>query len=311
MRLSHLAAALLLTACATPSLDDPPAATRPAASCKVERAAVLPVRFVQGNVLIPATINATPVQLVVDSGAMLSMLLPEAAARLGLPSDTHRQTKLLGTGGDVTTRNVTVRDLDIGGRSWLGESIATGSLPRIFQETPPVSGLLGSDYLGVFDVELDLPNRSMILWDVSNCSGDFIPWTQPHFVVPLHTFERRHMAATVEFEGHPVTALIDWGARTTMMTAETAERLGVTAETLAHDPVGTSRGVDQHATTVHLHEFADLRIGAEKFRKVRISVGPLTLHDSGMLLGIDYASTRRIWLSYNSRQMFVARKAAP
>jgi hypothetical protein len=80
---------------------------------------------------------------------------------------------------------------------------------------------------------------------------------------------------------------------------------------LAHDPAGTSRGVDQHQTSVHLHEFSDFRIGAEQFHKVRISVGALTLHDSGMLLGIDYASTRRIWLSYNSQQMFVARKAAP
>jgi predicted aspartyl protease len=309
--LNLLSAALLLAACSTPTLDDPVAAPIRQAACKVDRVVDLPTRYVEGAILVPARIDGHPVQLQVDTGAMTSMLTPEAAFAMGLRDDPHRTTIIHGVGGTITTRNVLVHNFDVGGRVWQSESIVTGHIARKFRETPPVAGLLGVDRLGIFDIELDLPNHRLTLWEVSNCSGDFVPWRQPHDVVSLLNYGRRQMVTTVRFGETPVPALIDWGARSSVMTVETASRLGVTPAQLAKDPVADSHGVDQTEIPVRIHEFSNVRIGAQVFPKARIQVGELKLTGAGMLLGIDYASVRHIWLSYNSQQMFVARRPAP
>ena len=101
-------------------------------------------------------------------------------------------------------------------------------------------------------------------------------------------------------------ALIDWGARTSQITADAAKAIGVTPERLADDPAGFGHGIDQTSIPLRGHRFESVRVGDETFRDIRISVGALTLPDAGMLLGMDYARTRRIWLSYATNQMFVA-----
>jgi hypothetical protein len=48
-----------------------------------------------------------------------------------------------------------------------------------------------------------------------------------------------------------------------------------------------------------------MQIGPEVFREVVIGVAPLSIVNADMLLGMDFAMSRRIWLSFRSRQMFV------
>ena len=52
-----------------------------AQACRMERAAVLPVRLDHGILLGPGALNGQPVQLVVDTGAEGSLVSSEAAAR--------------------------------------------------------------------------------------------------------------------------------------------------------------------------------------------------------------------------------------
>jgi hypothetical protein len=41
------------------------------------------------------------------------------------------------------------------------------------------------------------------------------------------------------------------------------------------------------------------------FRQARIQVEPVHVQDADMLLGLDYARTRHLWLSCATRQLFV------
>ncbi|MDR3537436.1 MAG: retropepsin-like aspartic protease [Acetobacteraceae bacterium] len=275
------------------------------ATCKLEREADIPVKVSDGGLLVPALINQTPVQLQVDTGATGSMLDQLTVARLALPADARRTTTLHGTGGDVVTLNARVLSLEVGGEQWQSLSMATGRLLRRTQEDPPVAGLLGADRLASFDVELDVPHGRMVLWNVSHCSGDFVPWTVSHYAVPLVRHIPNRMVAEVAVNGQPVSALIDWGARNTVMTGGVANTLGITPAMLMHDRTGTSWGIDQNRTSFWVHPFDELRIGREVFHHVGIQVADVHAQEAGMLLGADYARTRRIWLSYATRQMFV------
>ena len=268
---------------------------------------MLPVRFVQGHILVPVSINHTPVQLLVDTGASASMLTPDAAAILRLPPDLNRTTTVHGTGGSVITRNVLIQSFEVGGNGSLVRSVVTGKLDQQYQEDPPVAGLLGVDYLDHFDIELDVPNHRMALWRVQNCTRDFLTWQVPHFTIPLLLYQPNRLVAHVRIDGHPVTALIDWGARATTITSATATALGVTPDMLALDRSGTSHGIDQTEVPFRLHRFAEVSIGLATFRNAPLEVADLRVSDVGMLLGADYFRTRHVWLSYATEQMFVER----
>lgn len=276
-------------------------------ACRYERVTDVPARLVQGHILVPAAINHTPVQLIVDTGATTSMLTTEAVASLGLPTDPFRTTTVHGTGGVVVTHDTSIQSFRLGSEDWLGSSMTTGHLPSHYQEEPPVVGLLGADRLTEFDVELDLPQQRMTLWRVQHCDGNFVPWKGPHYSLTLARYQPNRMVARVIVNGQSVAALVDWGARSTVLTTIAASRLGVTADMLAQDRSGISHGVDQNDVAIHLHRFDEVTIGAAHFHDAALQVATLQVTDVGMLLGADFISRRHVWLSYASNQLFVQR----
>jgi predicted aspartyl protease len=219
-------------------------------ACTVDRVAEMPVRVVDGAILVPGQIDQAPVQMQIDTGATSSMMDETTAARLALPSDAHRRTTLHGIGGQVQTQNTLVESLKIGGQEWQSLSLATGHLATAFHESIPVAGLLGADRLAVFDIELDVPHGRMTLWTVAHCAGDFALQGVPHYAVPLAWHSPNRLVARVEVDGHPVEALIDWGAKSTTITETAATAIGITPAMLAGDRSGTNWGIDRNEAVV-------------------------------------------------------------
>jgi len=305
MTLSRCLASLLLALAAMAGDACGTTPVAPTGFCALKPIAEVPARFVQGHVLVPANIDSAPVQMVVDTGATTSMLTPESVARLRLPIDTNRASAIHGTGGTVITRNVLVRSLRVGNQDWLAGSIATGSLARQYQEDPPVVGVLGGDFLDRFDIELDVPQQRMVLWRVEHCQGDFIPWQGRHFPVRLTRYPPNQMVAQAHIDGHPVAALIDWGATESTISTATAAAVGVSPTMLLHDQMLATRGVDQKLLSARRHLFGLVAIGPVLYRNFVVDVVDLHIPDVGMLLGADFVSTRHVWLSYATNQMFV------
>jgi len=311
MKLPRCLAALLLGSAAMACGARGATPTAQTGTCALRPVAEVLARFVQGHVLVPASIDATPVQMLIDTGATTSMLTPESVVRLRLPMDSYRASAIHGAGGTVVTRNVLVRSLRIGNQDWLAGSLATGSLARQYQEDPPMVGVLGADYLERFDIELDVPHQRMVLWRVEHCLGDFVPWQVRHFPVRLTRYQPNRMVAQVRIDGYPVPALIDWGATSTAISTAAAAAVGVTPAMLLHDQALTTRGVDQNLLSAHRHLFALVAVGPVLYRNVILEVVDLHVPDVGMLLGADLVRTRHVWLSYATNQMFVEQPPAP
>ena len=97
------------------------------------------------------------------------------------------------------------------------------------------------------------------------------------------------------------------GASASLITAPGMFRLGMTPELLARDPRGNGSGVGPASVPMHLHRFAELRIGPDAIRDPPLwvaSVHVVPIVD--MLLGVDWLRSRHIWLSYATKQVFVA-----
>jgi len=303
---AFILATLVLSGCAGPSGE----AQSGAAGCQVRQVADLPVTISNGFVLVPGTIDGQDMPLLVDTGAEITLVSAEAAARLGLPSDPARRASLEGVGGRVVGPSVLVRQFQVGGITLRDRELPVGMLPRLPDPAlggtaAPIGAILGADFLSAVDVEFDLPRRRMSLYRVSGCRGRFLPWQGAYSAQRLRRQRRDRMMLQVQIDGHDVTALFDTGANRSVLGTQAAERSGLTVAMLAHDPVGHSRGIDAADVPFRDHRFAEVRIGSEAFRSLPLDIADLHLHGEEMLLGADYLRLRKVWLSYATDQLFV------
>ena len=118
---------------------------------------------------------------ILDTGAQRSVVTQEAVQRLGLSRDEWVGTTMSGIGGIDRRPNAEPRSLSLGGvplvRRTLNHdtSMTVGILPAPCRQSR-IDGLLGRDFLSLFDLDLDVPGRRLTLYQVNDCTGRFLPW---------------------------------------------------------------------------------------------------------------------------------------
>lgn len=275
--------------------------------CHHERIARVPLHDDQGFLNIPVEINKHAASMIVDTGAEGSLLSPEAAERFQVQLDPSVHTLMQGTGGmGRMVPNVVVRSLTLGGLETGPVSMPVGDLPGKPVTQPPVEGLVGGDLLSHYDVEFNVAEGWLTFWSVksgsSACAGP-ADWHVIYRAVPLESAGRR-VIVQVLLDGKPLRALVDSGARSRILSDKAAERLGVSARTLAADPGGLTSGVDGHQQVYHWHRFQTFQIGQEQEKAPVLTVAPI--HDSvDMLLGSDWFAAHRVWISYQKGMLYV------
>lgn len=272
-------------------------------ACRAEKVTELPARLVHGQLIVPVQLNGKPLDFLVDTGSEGSMVTPEAADRLGLARNPRRTTTIHGTGGSLVSANADVRRFEVGAIALNDRSLAVGPVPS--GEDSGVAGLLGTDWLGSFDVDLDVPHRQVALWRVRGCGVGFDPLQGRHFALPLIRTSRGRALVPVIIDGLGLFAYLDSGAVATIVTTTAAARLGVTDAALAKDPGGTGLGVDMRRLGFRWHRFPEVIIGPERFRNIVLPVSAVQVQVAGALLGADYLTHHRVWISPSSRRVFI------
>lgn len=303
-------------------------------SCAPHLLAEAPLRDDLGFLSTPVSVNGRTVSLVVDTGSEGSLISPDYAREMELPADPLRSTRLAGPGGDGgVAPNVIAQSLRIGGLELGPVSLPMGFLPARPNIHPPVEGLLGGDLLSgdgavlwhppavapagggrVDALELDAPVGRMAFWTEGEADADACDqppraeggWT------PLPATRRgRRIVLKIRLDGHDLTALLDSGARSRIVSEEVAAALGVTKDALARDSGGTTAGVDGRASIYRWHRFHSLTIGGETELNPVLTVARVS-EPVDMLLGSDWFAQRRVWISYREGRVFVAnlRKAS-
>jgi Aspartyl protease len=284
------------------------------ADCRVEPLGTVSLELAGGLVLLTATVNDTDAVFIMDTGAERTLMSEEAVHRLGLERDGWVTSTMRGLSGYEERPNALPRSLRLGGialrrKTLTGDTSATvGPLPVNRIDGHPIAGLLGRDFLSPFDLDLDIPARSLTLNDVHGCSAGFLPWTTPYVAIPATTPVGNAMVIQTEVDGRALRTMVDTGASASLLTASGMFRLGLTAEVLEHDPGGNGSGVGPAPVPMRLHRFAELRIGPDVTRNQQLWVASSAhvVPIVDMLLGIDWLRSRRVWLSYATRQFFVA-----
>lgn len=285
--------------------------TLASAACLVQQRAAVPLQLAGTAVLAPVVVNGISGTFIVDTGAALTSVTPDAVGHFGLTLDEWTSSTMRGVGGIERRRNADPRSVELGGvalhrRSLAGDAtLRVTTMPRSLVGGRQIDGLLGRDFLSLFDLDLDLARRALTLYEVRGCVGRFLPWTEPYWSVAIENPAENALVVPLLIDGVPLRALLDSGAGRTTVTARGMARLGLGIERLQADPSGLISGVGSHTVTVWQHKFHDLRIGDQTIANPVYLVAPIQLQPvSDMLLGADWLLGRRVWISFATHQLF-------
>ena len=283
------------------------------AACVVRLRAETPLEVIGGTILAPVMVNGIAGRFILDTGAQRSVVTPAAVQRLGLALDEWVGTTMRGVGGIERRRNANPRSLTLAGVALerrtvtRDTSLTVGTLPQAALGGQAIDGLLGRDFLSLFDLVLDISARRLALYEVQGCSGRFLPWSGPYAAVPVENPAESALVVPVQLDGVRLRALLDSGASASLVAAPGMARLGLTAERLARDPADQVSGLGPHVLTMRQHRFGALKVGDETISAPVLWVGEVrVLPIVDMLLGADWLAGKRVWISYATRQVFIA-----
>jgi hypothetical protein len=285
-----------------------------ARACTVEALAQVPLATGANVLTVPVEVNATLATFILDTGAERSVVSGEAVRRLGLARDPWVGTTMGGIGGIDRRPNANPRSLTLGGiklqRQTLTRdtSLTVAALPLDRVGDRQIDGLLGRDYLASFDLDLDLPNARLTLYAVRDCAGRFLPWSGSYAGTPFDSPASRAVILPVLLDGTLLRGLLDTGASTSLLAAPGIYRMGLDAARLAADPQATISGVGPRSVTARRHTFRALAAAGRTLARPELLVQPVRLSPiTDMLLGADWLAGQRTWVSFATRQVFVAR----
>jgi len=281
------------------------------AGCEMRERGAVAFTLTNGHLLVPLTVNGLGATFVLDTGAERSMVTPDAVQRLNLALDPWVGTTMHGVGGVAEHQNADPRSLTLGGVALQRHtithdtSLTVGELPQSGAGTP-FDGLLGRDFLSVFDLQLDMAAHRLTLYEVARCSGRFLPWTSHYAAVPAETPMTHALIVPIMLDSRLLSALIDTGASASMVTLPGMFRLGLTQASLAGDPAAGVHGVGRQTPEMRRHRFASLQIGGVTQRDPFMCVAPVRVTPivDALLGAVWLAMQQRVWISFATSQVF-------
>jgi len=122
----------------------------------------VPLQHIGGSLAITVRLNGErQAQLILDTGATLTLLSRAIARDLGLYSESPSSSAMVNTaGGQVTVDVMRIGAIEVGGAAVRNVPVAIFDLP---DAPPTIEGLLGLSFLSHFLVTLDLEQSELRL----------------------------------------------------------------------------------------------------------------------------------------------------
>jgi predicted aspartyl protease len=294
MRWKSLVPCLPLAAVAAVALAGAPAFAQDAKKCRLEKLVEWQVRSIGRHMVVDGAVNGKKIGIVLDTGAERSVLMRAAAKRLDVPVHEVRGARTRGVGGDSRVDVAVVDEFK------LGEAAVGGMRFYVVGERDFGEGLdlwLGEDFLRNFDIEFDLADNAVRLWQPKECGDASLAYWTRDVVGEVAMEEARHIRLTVKLNGKPVAAILDSGASTSMVSDKVAAAVGG-----ARGPATASAmGVGAKSIATSVARFASFQIGNEEIPDVAITAAQ---QDMPMLIGADFLRSHRVLVSHSQKKIY-------
>lgn len=311
----------LLAFCLAAGLATANAAIADGGRCKFVRIVDWPVRAVRNHIVVDGAINGQKIGIALDTGAQVSLILRSTAVRLELPRREVRGARLFGLGGESKMEIASVDDFKLGETSVKDLQLFVAGEHDIGEG---IDVLLGEDFLRRFDVEFDLPNRAVRLYQPKDCERTSLAYWTTGIVGEIEIEPvgetRPQIRLTVHINGRPIDAVLDSGAFSSVLTKQDAASVGIAPETPGVTVGYSLHGLGRKSVDSWIGMFQSFAIGNERIPDIRIRFADLykdaTYMQTGshlakkvdrtqpMLLGADFLRAHRTLVAHSQRRMY-------
>jgi predicted aspartyl protease len=289
-----LATSLLLDAC-TGNVED-------SGKCLLVHVAELPLNQREGRLITTVTLNGHALSMLLDTGAIVTTVKMSSAKAASLYPGASGRAQVIGVGGRGTLLLSHAKTVDLGEAHGASLTIAVA---KDDGKPDGIDGLLGMDYLGDMDVDLDLRGHRLGLYRTAGvCRSPVAALDQPIYAVALQQGRGEYKPSVdVVINGQRVRAALDTGADTILF-RDTAQRIGLLTGDVRRD--FDAHGVGPDKIAAQLAVSAPIDIGDLTLSKVPVQIVDQNhLSDAEMLLGRDFVSYVHVWISHSSRSLIM------
>jgi predicted aspartyl protease len=189
--------------------------------CKVLRIATVPMTIDQeGRVTVPVGINGSERRFLLSTGTGYSNIDADVADSLGLHQWKIKATKEIYVSGVQAQYFVHIPDLAIGAARISNVQLVVRPERKHMTGN---DGVLGSETLQIFDVELNFSKSELTLFSRKHCSNRVVYWTNDYARVPFHLSPNGHGVFSATLDGKTVYAALETGRAQTVLSARTAQ----------------------------------------------------------------------------------------
>jgi tetratricopeptide (TPR) repeat protein/predicted aspartyl protease len=285
-----------------------------ATSCQLAKVADLPVTMDGLRPIVTATINGKEARFLIDTGSFYSVLAQDAVEKYGLKTYPAPSTfSIVGVSGAPQSATVTkvaefaYAGIPIRQLSFLVSGAGYGQ---------GIVGVIGQNLLGAVDVEYDLANGVIRLFQAKDCQDSILAyWSagKPLSIVPTdqQTAKQPHIVIGARINGHPVKVTLDTGATTSVLRRDAAKRSDVDMSANNLKPAGYSTGFGGGRIENSIGALQSFGIGDEEIRNTRIRIADVELAGTAMLVGTDFFLSHRVMVARSQRKLYFTYNGGP
>lgn len=277
------------------------------------------------RILVPVTLNGIAETFMLDTGGSVSQVAPSVAHDLKL-AVTPNAGKLIDLYGYASTEEAS---LTLGLGRLQDKSATLHLATRDFPRDDPFTGILAGDYMGAYDIELDLAGGKLNYFSKDHCDGKVIYWPATAIAAVPMQYRAGHIQVTATINGKEVEAIIDTGAPLNTLRAAEAKRLfNVDENSPGNIAAGTVDGKKQF-----IHVFNTLGLEGIAAANQRVMVIPdlvgshdvnngyvtgsrvsrvddVDSSDPPLIIGMNMISKLRFYIAFGERKLYVTAPAA-
>ena len=250
-------------------------------------------------------IDGKDTRFTLDTGAFFNTMSRAEALSLGLAlRPAPFGFRLGGVGGSTSVDIAQVKDFGI-----LGTTIK--HVEFIVGGTDTGRGLLGANLLDLADLEIDLANGKMKLFQVNDCKKSALAyWTKDgkYNVADIERADNERDRRTfieVTIDGKKLRAVLDSGAAATVLSRDAAKRIGIDLDGPGVKIGRRSFGIGSESVkswTVPVDSFS---VGTETIQHSQMEVIDGRIgRDTDMLLGVDFLLAHHVYIANSQRKMY-------
>jgi len=265
-----------------------------------------------GGIYVPIQVGGKTINLLIDTGGVLSMLTQSTINALSLPTKAVVDKHIVMIGGTFIEKSVTAHDVNLGGIKMANVEFLVmpdGHLPL------GIGGTLSPDLLRAYVDEFDFASAKFNLYSQNACAGMPVPWTTgPHVEIPFKLDRAGHITLTVRLDGKDVVTSLDTGSSLSILRLESAESIfGFDDRSPLLKLAAQTTVARIYQYPFHSLEFGEAAAGMGIVSVTNPNLSLISRADTGMIygpeliLGMSVLRNLHMYIDYKQQKIYATR----